>query len=72
MLKPTNDWHIPRKIIEQGVALKMMFNLEFRPGSIGTTEHQRNRFDKEYRSLIQNTHWGLANIISFFRSYTQS
>ncbi|KAH3762193.1 transport protein Sec24 [Pelomyxa schiedti] len=71
MLKPTSDWHIPRKIMEQGVALKMMFNLVVQPGGIGTTEHQRNRFDREYISLIQNTHWGVANILSFFRSYTQ-
>ncbi|KAH3745730.1 Protein NLRC3 [Pelomyxa schiedti] len=71
-LKPTNDWHIPRRMIEQGVALKMMYNLVIQPDiGVGTTEHQRNRFDREYLSLIQNQHWGVANIISFFRSYTQ-
>ncbi|KAH3756170.1 Protein NLRC3 [Pelomyxa schiedti] len=68
-LMPRNDWHIPRKIFEKGVALKMMFNWATWPG--GDTEYQRNTFDQEILSLFQNPHWGVSNIISFFCSRTQ-
>ncbi|KAH3760338.1 hypothetical protein Pelo_7843 [Pelomyxa schiedti] len=40
MLKPTNDWHIPRKIIEQGVTLRKMCLVSSETGKpVDSTPH---------------------------------
>ncbi|KAH3766214.1 hypothetical protein Pelo_1888 [Pelomyxa schiedti] len=71
-LKKTNDFRVPLQVIECGVALKMLYNLQIVPGGGGKTDHQRDWFGREYSSLVQNPHWGVANILSFFRSFTQA
>lgn len=62
---------IPESVMNKGVALKMMYHYKRQPNTVGNTIAMKQKFEKEYSALIQNPHWGVTNVLNFFRSFTK-
>ncbi|KAH3757832.1 Vacuolar protein 8 [Pelomyxa schiedti] len=54
-----------------GVALKMLYHYQIQPGTnLGGTRSMRPKFECEYSALMQNRHWGVANVLNYWRDWT--